>query len=77
MNIRYIIQMFALVGYLAIPQYGFAYIGPGAGISAIGTVVAFIGAILLAIVGFVWYPMKRLLAKRKQKQTGEQKKDAS
>ena len=45
----------------------FAYIGPGAGLTAIGTVVAFIAAILLAIVGFVWYPIKRLLAKKKEK----------
>lgn len=51
---------------LAAPQTAEAYIGPGAGISAIGTVIALIGAILLAIVGFVWYPIKRLLAKNKK-----------
>jgi hypothetical protein len=39
-----------------------AYIGPGAGISVIGTAVAFVGAVIFAIVGFVWYPIKRLLA---------------
>lgn len=43
-----------------------AYIGPGAGIGAIGTVVAVIGTILLMIVGFVWYPVKRLLKRFKQ-----------
>ena len=43
-----------------------AYIGPGAGIGAIGTVVAVIGAILLMIIGFVWYPVKRLLKRFKQ-----------
>ncbi len=43
-----------------------AYIGPGAGIGAIGTVVAVIGAVLLMIVGFVWYPVKRLLKRFKQ-----------
>ncbi len=37
-----------------------AYVGPGAGLSAIGVLVALIGAIALAIVGFVWYPLKRL-----------------
>ena len=51
---------------LAAPQTAEAYIGPGAGISAIGTVIALIGAILLAIVGFVWYPIKRLRAKNKK-----------
>ncbi len=51
---------------LAAPQTAEAYIGPGAGITAIGTVIALVGAILLAIVGFVWYPIKRLLAKNKK-----------
>jgi hypothetical protein len=42
-------------------QFLLAYIGPGAGISVIGTAVAFIGSLIFAIVGFVWYPLKRLL----------------
>ncbi len=41
-----------------------AYIGPGAGLSAIGTIAALVGAVLLLLVGFVWYPMKRLLRRR-------------
>jgi hypothetical protein len=36
-----------------------AYIGPGAGLSAIGSVVSVISAIFMAIAGFVWYPIKR------------------
>ena len=52
---------------LAGPQVTEAYIGPGAGIAVIGTVIAFIGAILIAIVAFIWYPIKRLLAKIKKK----------
>lgn len=48
------------------PQMALAYIGPGAGLSAIGTLVALVGAVLLAIVGFVWYPVKRLLKGRKK-----------
>jgi hypothetical protein len=39
-----------------------AYIGPGAGLSVVGTAVAFVGALVFAIVGFVWYPLKRLAA---------------
>ena len=42
-----------------------AYIGPGAGLSAIGTFVAVIGGLFLLIVGFVWYPVKRVLRGRK------------
>ncbi|MGH6916957.1 MAG: hypothetical protein ACREJ0_04545, partial [Geminicoccaceae bacterium] len=41
-----------------------AYIGPGAGLSAIGLVLAKVAALGLAVVGFVWYPVKRLLRRR-------------
>ena len=48
------------IAFLSVaPAY--AYIGPGSGVSAIGTLVAVIGAGFLLIAGFVWYPIKRLL----------------
>jgi hypothetical protein len=43
----------------------FAYIGPGGGLTVFGTAIALFGGILLAIVGFIWYPIKRLLRKKK------------
>ena len=53
--------LFVAIGLLMTShQTAWAYIGPGAGISAIGTVVALVGALALMIVGFVWYPLKRL-----------------
>ena len=54
------------------PQLAYAYIGPGAGITAIGTVIALIGAVLLAIVGFVWYPVKRFRARLKERKQAQQ-----
>jgi hypothetical protein len=48
------------------PYVALAYIGPGAGLSAIGIVIAVTMAILFAIIGFFWYPIKRLLAKIKK-----------
>lgn len=42
-----------------------AYVGPGLGLTAIGTVLAVIAAIFLAAVGFIWYPLRRLLRNRK------------
>ena len=42
-----------------------AYIGPGSGISAFGAALALLAAVFFAIVGFVWYPVKRLMRKRK------------
>ena len=58
------VLLFLLTGQIAALV---AYIGPGSGLSAIGTLIAFVAALLLAIIGFVWYPVKRLLAKRREK----------
>ncbi len=54
-------------------SFAFAYAGPGAGLSAIGSLLSLLAAIGLAIVGFVWYPIKRLLRymRPKQNQPGE------
>lgn len=49
-----------------IAQPAFAYIGPGAGLTIIGSVLAVFGAIILLMVGFVWYPIKRLLQRSKK-----------
>lgn len=47
-----------------------AYVGPGAGLSAIGSLLALVAAIVLGIVGFVWYPVKRLMRRRKALASG-------
>ena len=62
---------------LASPDTALAYIGPGAGITVIGTAIAFIGVIVLTIVGFVWYPVKRLFAKMKERKNGKQAEQES
>ena len=54
---------------VAIPASNtYAYIGPGVGIGVIGTVLALFATMLLAIVGFVWYPIKRLRAWLRRKE---------
>lgn len=52
----------------------FAYVGPGASLSAIGSVIALFAAVGLALVGFVWYPVKRLRRRLKgrHQKDGEQ-----
>jgi hypothetical protein len=52
------------IGAILVTLPASAYIGPGAGLTAIGTVIALVGGILLAIVGFLWYPIKRVLRSR-------------
>lgn len=49
-----------------------AYIGPGAGLSALGTVAALLGAVLLLLVGFIWYPVKRLVRRRREAESRKQ-----
>ena len=74
------LSFFILITFASFPSVAQAYVGPGAGLSAIGTVIAVVGAVLLAIVGFLWYPIKRLFKQRlkgkereAQKDTGEDK----
>ena len=43
-----------------------AYIGPGMGIGAIISILGAVGAILLAIFGIVYYPLKRFIRRRKK-----------
>ncbi|MDX1781260.1 MAG: hypothetical protein R3256_08065 [Thalassovita sp.] len=50
-----------------------AYIGPGTGLGALGSILSFLGVVFLLIVGFFWYPIKRMIAKfRKPKAQDEQ-----
>lgn len=43
-----------------------AYVGPGSGVSALGAIFALVAGVFVSILGFVWYPVKRLLKKRKR-----------
>ena len=49
------------------PDSALAYLGPGAGLTAIGSVLAFFGVIILLIAGFVWYPVKRFIRGRRSR----------
>ncbi len=43
----------------------YAYVGPGLGLGVIGALLGGVLAVLLAVTGVVWYPVKRLLKKKK------------
>jgi len=51
---------FLTVLLLVSPEVAHAYGGPGSVISGIGTFLALLGALLAALFGFIWYPLKRL-----------------
>ena len=44
----------------------FAYIGPGMGGGVIAAIIGVIGALLLALFGILYYPIKRMLKNRKK-----------
>ena len=50
--------------FLFVPQAALSYIGPGGGLSALGALFALVLAVVVAIFGFVWYPIKRLLSSK-------------
>ena len=61
----------------SVPDAAQAYVGPGAGLTAIGSVLALLAAVGLAIVGFIWYPLKRLIrGKPAAPQPGPDKSEA-
>ena len=62
-----------LLIFLATPA--FAYIGPGAGLGAVFTLGAVILGGLLLIMGFVWFPLKRALRKRRGGNQGRSETD--
>ena len=70
MSIRRLSQALASVSLAGFAGAAESYIGPGAGLTAIGTVLALIGAVILALFGFLWYPIKRLLARLRARRDG-------
>ncbi|MEX0727696.1 MAG: hypothetical protein WEB58_00510 [Planctomycetaceae bacterium] len=68
MNFERMVKTAILIGLLVslTPQPAWAYIGPGTGLSAIGAFLAVLAGIFVAIFGFLWYPIKKLLRKRKK-----------
>ena len=48
-----------------------AYIGPGAGLAAFGSLLTVLGAAVLTVVGLVWYPVRQVLRKVRARRTKE------
>ncbi len=47
-----------------------AYIGPGLGLGVIASIFGAIAAFVMMIAGLVWYPVKVILRKRREKKAG-------
>ena len=46
----------------------FAYLGPGIGGGVLAATIGIIVAIFAALFGLIWFPLKRLIKKRKKKE---------
>lgn len=70
-NVPLLAGVCMVVLLLCQPVPAWAYMGPGLGLGAIGSVLGMVGAVFLAIVAVVWYPFKRLIRRmRGQPSTG-------
>lgn len=55
--------VFLSLVFLLFSNHAYAYVGPGLGVGVIGAIIGVIGAILMALIGVFWYPLKRLFGK--------------
>ena len=55
-----------IIVLLSISSPVVAYIGPGMGGGVIAAVLGVVGAVLLALFGILYYPIKRMLKNRKK-----------
>jgi len=59
---RMVIAAFLL---FLMPTAANAYVGPGLGLGTIIVSLAIVLALVLLVVGFLWYPLKRLIRSKK------------
>ena len=64
----------AILALLASPAH--AYMGAGAGLSALGSILSFLGVFVLMAVGFLWYPIKRTFKRLRGKSESQSETQA-
>ena len=55
------------IAALAYSMDALAYVGPGMGAGTVAAVLGVLGGILMLIVGVVWYPLKRLVRRIRER----------
>lgn len=63
LNVRLLACLSVPLLLAALPAH--AYIGPGVGAGTIAIVLGILGSIVMAFFAILWYPIKRLLRKKK------------
>lgn len=62
-NAKLTVFLAAPLMFAALPAQ--AYIGPGAGAGTIAVVLGILASIVMAFLAILWYPVKRLINRRK------------
>jgi O-antigen/teichoic acid export membrane protein len=70
-------RLLILLSLLLASTNVFAYVGPGLGLGVLGTIIGAIAAVLLAIFGIIWYPIKRMIKKKKAPKTKSEEAQAT
>ena len=68
---RLVIALFA-----AVPLLAHAYVGPGAGLGMVASLLAVVGAMLLSIVGLILWPWRVLKKRWQAKSVGRDRHDS-
>jgi hypothetical protein len=68
---------FFLIALLFAPTVALAYGGPGSVISGIGAFLAAVAALLASLLGFIWFPLKRLYRSMKGKDSSREEAEAN
>jgi hypothetical protein len=68
---RIVIALFA-----AVPLLAHAYVGPGAGLGMIASLLAVVGAMLLSIVGLILWPLRMLKKHLRTKSAARERTDS-
>ena len=66
--------IFSSIIFCLISTSSFAYLGPGVGGGVIAATIGVAVAIIAALFGLIWFPIKRLLKKKKIEKENQQNK---
>jgi uncharacterized membrane protein len=64
MTSKVIITLLLFTQFMLLTDCAYAYIGPGAGLGMIGSLIAIIVAVVIIFLGLIIYPIRRLLKRK-------------
>jgi hypothetical protein len=63
-----LLKLVAIVASLfVLPLPAQAYLGPGGVVSGVGALLALVAAVVASLFGFVWFPLKRLIRRVRER----------